>query len=97
MEARDGARVDLESPVTKTGVPLSAAHPTLLIDHVIERCRSHAIEPRLDLELIHEAVEDLLVEGEAPPIERRSRHGSPEAVPDGLPPFAGRPERKAHA
>jgi DNA polymerase III delta prime subunit len=54
----------------KSGVPISASHPKFLIDHVIERCRFQGIEPRIDLESIHDAVENLMVEGAAPPIER---------------------------
>lgn len=52
----------------KTGLPMSAAHPKLMIDHVIERCRFQGIEPRLDLEYVHDAVENLMVVGEPPPI-----------------------------
>jgi hypothetical protein len=52
----------------KTGLPMSAAHPKLMIDHVVERCRFQGIEPQLSLEFIHEAVENLMVDGEPPPI-----------------------------
>jgi len=69
----------LEDFYPKTGVPISASHPKFLIDHVIERCRFQGIEPRIDLEFIHDAVENLMVEGEPPPI-RRSRVGRPVAV-----------------
>ncbi len=61
----------LEEFYPKTRVPMSAAHPKFLVDHVIERCRFQGIEPRLDLEFIHDAVENLLVEGEPPPIAGR--------------------------
>jgi hypothetical protein len=52
---------------------MSGAHPTFLADHVIERCRFQGIEPRIDLEFIHDAVENLMVEGEPPPIGRWRR------------------------
>jgi hypothetical protein len=54
----------------KTRLPMSAAHPKVIVDHVIERCRFQGIAPRLDLELVHEAVENLMVDGEPPPIRR---------------------------
>jgi hypothetical protein len=60
----------------KTSVPISASHPKFLVDHVIERCRFQGVEPRIDLESIHDAVENLVVEGEAPPIERWLASGS---------------------
>ena len=60
----------IEDFYPKTGLPMSAAHPKLLVDHVIERCRFQGLEPRLDLELIHDAVENLMVVGEPPPIGR---------------------------
>jgi hypothetical protein len=60
----------LEDFYAKAGVPISGAHPTFLVDHVIERCRFQGIEPRIDLELIHDATSNLMVEGEPPPIER---------------------------
>jgi hypothetical protein len=66
----------------KTGVPISAAHPKFLIDHVIERCRFQGIEPRIDLESIHDAVENLMVEDEPPPVSRHLR--SPEGAPLGV-------------
>ena len=55
----------------KTGLPRSAAHPKALVDHVVERCRFQGITPRFDLELVHEAAANLMVEGEPPPIEPR--------------------------
>jgi hypothetical protein len=64
----------------KTGVPMSAAHPKFLVEHVIERCRFQGIEPRMDLELVHDAALNLMVQGEPPPIERRRREGSPVGV-----------------
>ena len=75
----------------KTGVPMSAAHPKLLIDHVLERCRFQGSEPRLDLEALHEAVQNLLVEGEAPPIERwqASRNAPAARDPRPRPPARG--------
>jgi hypothetical protein len=68
----------------KTGVPISAAHPRFLVEHVVERCRFQGIEPRFDLELVHEAVENLLVDGVPPPIERWRREGSSGAHPAGV-------------
>ena len=68
----------------KTGVPISGAHPRFLVDHVVERCRFQGIEPRFDLELVHEAVENLLVDGVPPPIERWRSGGSPEGRPAGV-------------
>jgi DNA polymerase III delta prime subunit len=66
----------LEDFYPKTGVPISAAHPAFLIDHVVERCRFQGIEPRIDVEFIRDAAENLMVEGEPPPIERRRASGS---------------------
>ena len=55
----------------KTGIPISAAHPKFVVDHVIERCRFSGIAPQLTLELVHDAVENLVVDGEPPPVPRR--------------------------
>jgi hypothetical protein len=55
----------------QTGVPISAAHPKFVLDHVIERCRFQGIAPQLTLELVHDAVENLVVDGEPPPVPRR--------------------------
>jgi hypothetical protein len=74
----------LEEFYPKTGVPISAAHPKFLVEHVVERCRFQGIEPRFELELVHEAVENLLVEGEPPSIERWRRDGSHEGRPEGV-------------
>jgi hypothetical protein len=63
----------LEDFYPKSGVPISAAHPKFLVEHVVERCRFQGIEPRFDLELVHEAVENLMVDGEPPSIERWRR------------------------
>jgi hypothetical protein len=68
----------------KTGVPISAAHPGFLVDHVIERCRFQGIAPRLDLALVHEAVENLMVEGEPPPIDRTGSRASGGGGPAGV-------------
>jgi hypothetical protein len=42
------------------------------VDHVIERCRFSGIPVQMTLELVHDAVENLVVEGEPPPVPRRS-------------------------
>lgn len=60
----------LEDFYPKTGVPISAAHPKFLVEHVIERCRFQGIAPRFDLEFVYDAALNLMVEGEPPPIER---------------------------
>jgi hypothetical protein len=65
----------LEQFYPKTGVPISSSHPKFLIDHVIERCRFQGLEPRMDLEFIHDAASNLMVEGEPPPIERWNTAG----------------------
>ncbi len=52
----------------KTGVPISSVHPRFIIDHVIERCRFEGRDPEVTLEMIHDAVENLMVEGEPPPV-----------------------------
>ncbi|MEN8160627.1 MAG: hypothetical protein ABFS41_11205 [Myxococcota bacterium] len=66
----------IEDFYPKTGLPMSAAHPKLMLDHVIERCRFQGVEPRLDLEYVHDALENLLVVGEPPPIgDREEGHG----------------------
>jgi predicted ATPase with chaperone activity len=56
----------------KTGVPISSVHPRFIIDHVIERCRFESLEPQITLELIHDAVENLVVDGEPPPVPTAS-------------------------
>ena len=61
----------LESFYPKTGLPMSGAHPKVLIDHVTERCRFQGIETRIDLAFIHDAAENLMVDREPPPIEPR--------------------------
>jgi hypothetical protein len=70
----------LEDFYPKTAVPFSAAHPKFLVEHVIERCRFQGIEPRFDLELVHDAVANLMVEGEPPPLEPRDREARPVGV-----------------
>lgn len=68
----------------KTGVPISAAHPKFLVEHVVERCRFQGVEPRFDLELVREAAENLMVDGEPPPIERWRREGPRAGGPLGV-------------
>ena len=55
----------------KTGVAISSAHPKFVVDHVIERCRFSGIAPQITLDLVHDAVENLVLEGEPPPVPRR--------------------------
>jgi hypothetical protein len=55
----------------KTGIAISSAHPRFVVDHVIERCRFSGIAPQLTLELVHDAVENLVIDGEPPPVPRR--------------------------
>jgi hypothetical protein len=55
----------------KTNVPISAAHPKFVVDHVVERCRFSGIPVQMTLELVHDAVENLVVDGEPPPVPRR--------------------------
>jgi hypothetical protein len=52
----------------KTQVTISAAHPKFVVDHVIERCRFSGIPVQMTLELVHDAVENLVVDGEPPPV-----------------------------
>jgi len=54
----------------KTNVPISAAHPKFVVDHVIERCRFSGVPVQMTLELVHDAVENLVVDGEPPPVPR---------------------------
>ena len=63
----------LEDFYPKTGVPMSGSHPAFLVDHVVERCRFQGIKPRIDVEFIRDAAENLMVEGEPPPIAPRPR------------------------
>jgi hypothetical protein len=65
-----------------TGTPVSCAHPRFLIDHVVARCHFAGEAPRLTLELLCEALQNLVVEtvvplknGPAPEAPRR-RAGS---------------------
>jgi len=46
----------------RTRTPLSCAHPVLLVDHALERSRFEGSEPRLDLAVVREAVQNLIVE-----------------------------------
>jgi predicted ATPase with chaperone activity len=55
----------------KTGVAISSAHPKFVVDHVIERCRFSGIAAQITLELVHDAVENLVLDGEPPPVPRR--------------------------
>lgn len=50
----------------ETQIPVSAAHPAFIVDHVIERCRFDGREPEMDLDLVHEAAQHLVVDAEAP-------------------------------
>jgi hypothetical protein len=52
-----------------TQAPLSAAHPAFIVEHVIERCRFDGREPTMDLEIVREAAQHLVVDGQAPDIE----------------------------
>ncbi len=61
----------LERFYPETGVPISAAHPRFIVDHVLERCRFERSEPRLTLERVHDAVENLVIGDEPPPLGRR--------------------------
>ncbi len=56
----------------KTGIPISSAHPKFVVDHVIERCRFSGSAPHMTLELVHDAVDNLVLDGEPPPVPRRS-------------------------
>jgi len=56
----------------KTGIAISSAHPRFVVDHVIERCRFSGIPVQMTLELVHDAVENLVIDGETPPIPRRA-------------------------
>jgi hypothetical protein len=49
-----------------TNVPISAAHPAFIVEHVIERCRFERREPTMDLDLVREAAQHLSVDAEAP-------------------------------
>ncbi len=60
----------------QTGLPMSAAHPSFVVEHVLERCRFQGIAPQLDVELVHDAVENLIVDGEPPPVPRNSAAAS---------------------
>jgi predicted ATPase with chaperone activity len=52
----------------KTGIPISSVHPRFIVDHVVERCRFEGLQPQITLELIHDAVENLIVDGQPPPV-----------------------------
>lgn len=52
-----------------TGLPISAAHPAFIVDHVLERCRFDRREPGMYLDLVREAAQHLIVEGTAPGLE----------------------------
>ena len=60
----------------KTGITISAAHPAFLVDHILERCAFEGKEPRVTLDYMHDAVENLLVDGSSPPIPSARAGGS---------------------
>ncbi|HZO09797.1 MAG TPA: hypothetical protein VFC77_10465, partial [Myxococcota bacterium] len=45
-----------------TGTPISCAHPRFVVEHVIARCHFASESPRLTLELLCEALQNLVVE-----------------------------------
>jgi hypothetical protein len=49
-----------------TGTPVSCAHPRFLIDHVVARCHFAGQPPRLTLELLCEALQNLVVDTVVP-------------------------------
>jgi hypothetical protein len=49
-----------------TGTPISCAHPRFVVDHVIARCHFAGEQPRLTLELLCEALQNLVVENVVP-------------------------------
>lgn len=49
-----------------TGTPVSCAHPRFLMDHVVARCNFAAEPPRLTLELLCEALQNLVVDTVVP-------------------------------
>ena len=51
----------------ETGVAISGAHPGFILEHVLERCRFESAPPRITLEAVRDAVENLIVDGSAPP------------------------------
>jgi hypothetical protein len=53
----------------QTGLAISGAHPSFIVDHVIERCRFDQREPQMHLDLVREAAQHLIVEGTAPALE----------------------------
>jgi hypothetical protein len=50
----------------ETGTPISCAHPRFLIDHIIARCHFAAQTPVVTLELLREALQNLVVENVVP-------------------------------
>jgi hypothetical protein len=53
----------------QTQLPISASHPAFIVEHVLERCRFDGREPQMDLEIVREATQHLVVDGQVPPIE----------------------------
>src|SRR5215468_4873566 len=49
-----------------TGTPVSCAHPRFIVEHVIARCHFASEQPRLTLEMLCEALQNLVVETVVP-------------------------------
>jgi hypothetical protein len=58
-----------------TGTPVSCAHPRFLMDHVVARCHFAGQTPALTLELLCEALQNLVVDTVVP------LKGSPQGEP----------------
>src|SRR4029453_15109179 len=56
----EGGPYLLDESYPNTGVAISSAHPKFVVDHVIERCRFSGVAPHIPLELVHDAVENLV-------------------------------------
>jgi len=74
----------------ETGTAVSCAHPRFLIDHVIARCHFAGQAPAVTLELLHEALQNLVVDTVVPlrdspasPAAKRRGEREHTQAPDG--------------
>lgn len=72
----------LERFYPQTGQPMSAAHPAFIVDHVIERCSFDGRQPEMSPELVREAAQHLIVDGEAPALEPSAEPRLDPTAPD---------------
>jgi hypothetical protein len=56
----------LDSFYPQSRAVISSAHPKFIVDHVVERCHFEGTTPRIDADLVHDALLNLVVDEEPP-------------------------------